>query len=125
MQMMQSNMNMLMQMFAKQQSDFQKQMTEMETRQRRELATMLQNQQTALPSNADAGHPLSPNGDYRAIHSVTTGDQLVTFLVTALGQVSSHKSGIKELSKVKDTDDVAKVLSKWSMELQSMEVHES
>ncbi len=40
-----------------------------------------------------------------------------------LGTLLSHS--IKELSKVKDTDDVAKVLSKWSMELQSMEVHES
>ena len=80
MQMMQYNMNMLMQMFAKQQSDFQKQMTEMDTRQRRELATMLQNQQTALPSIAGAGHPLSPNGDYRAIHLGNDGRSASDFL---------------------------------------------
>jgi hypothetical protein len=43
-------------------------------------------------------------------------------LVTALGQASSNKSGIRELSKVKDTDDVAKILGKWSMELRSMNV---
>jgi hypothetical protein len=62
MQMMQSNMTMFMQMLAKQQADLQKQMMEMEIRQRRELATMLQNQQTAQSSNASAGHPLAGRG---------------------------------------------------------------
>ena len=125
MQMMQSNMTMFMQMLEKQQADFQKQILDMETRQKRELATMLQNQQTAQSSNARVVHPLSPNGDYRTIHPVTSSDQLVNSLVTALGQVSSNKSGIRELSKVKDTDDVAKILSKWSMALRSMDVHEN
>jgi len=49
----------------------------------------------------------------------------VNSLVTPLGQVSSNKSGIRDLSKVKDTDDVAKILCKWSMELRSMDVHEN
>ena len=112
-------------MLAKQQGDFQKQILDMETRQKRELATMLQNQQIAQSSSARVVHPLSPNGDYRTVHPITSGDQLVNSLVTTLGQVSSNKSGIRELSKVKDTDDVAKILSKWSMELRSMDVHES
>jgi len=50
-----------MQMLEKQQADFQKQILDMETRQKRELATMLQNQQTAQSSNARVVHPLSPN----------------------------------------------------------------
>ena len=121
---MQSNMTMLMGMFAKQQTEFQKQMLEMEARQKRELTNILQSQQTAQSSSNRVGHPLSPNSNYSATYPTPPGDQLVSSLVTALGQVSSNKSGLKELSKVKDTDDVAKILSKWSMELRSMDVHE-
>ena len=121
---MQSNMTMLMGLLAKQQTEFQKQMLDMEARQKRELTNILQSQQTAQSSSNRVGHPLSPNSNYSATYPTPPGDQLVSSLVTALGQVSSNKSGLKELSKVKDTDDVAKILSKWSMELRSMDVHE-
>jgi len=119
---MQANMTMLMGMFAKQQVEFQKQMLDMEARQKRELTNILQSQQTVLSSPNRIGHPLSPNSNYSAMYP-TQVDQLVSSLVTTLGQVSSNKSGLKELSQVKDTDDVAKI-SKWSMELRSMDVHE-
>ena len=121
---MQANMTMLMGMLAKQQAEFQKQMLDMEARQKRELTNILQSQQTVLSSPNRVGHPLSPNNNYSAMYPTPPGDQLVNSLVTALGQVSSNRSGLKELSKVKDTDDAAKTLSKWSMELRSMDVHE-
>jgi hypothetical protein len=68
---MQSNMTMLMGMFAKQQAEFQKQMLDMEARQKRELTNILQSQQTALSSPNRVGHPLSPNSNYSAMYPTT------------------------------------------------------
>ena len=63
---MQANMTMLMGMLAKQQAEFQKQMLDMEARQKRELTNILQSQQTAQSSSNRVGHPLSPNINYSA-----------------------------------------------------------
>jgi len=64
---MQSNMTMLMGMFAKQQAEFQKQMLDMEARQKRALTNILQSQQTALSSSNRVRHPLSQNSNYSAM----------------------------------------------------------
>jgi hypothetical protein len=78
---MQVNMTMLMGMFAKQQAEFQKQMLDMEARQKRELTNILQSQQTVLSSPNRVGHPLSPNSNYSAMYP-TPG--------RSAGKLSSH-----------------------------------
>ena len=78
---MQANMTMLMGMLAKQQAEFQKQMLDMEARQKRELTNILQSQQTVLSSPNRVGHPLSPNSNYSAMYP-TPG--------RSAGKLSSH-----------------------------------